>query len=38
MFRLGIGFACFATSAFGLQPLGAAADDPAIARGEYLVT
>ncbi|RVN45619.1 cytochrome c, partial [Sinorhizobium meliloti] len=23
MFRLGIGFACFATSAFGLQPLGA---------------
>lgn len=39
MFRLGIGFACFATSAFGLQPLGAAAaDDPEIARGEYLVT
>ncbi len=34
MFRLGIGFACFATSAFGLQPLGAAAaDDPEIARG-----
>ena len=39
MFRLGIGFACFATYAFGLQPLGAiAADDPEIARGEYLVT
>ncbi|MQU72754.1 c-type cytochrome, partial [Sinorhizobium meliloti] len=36
---LGIGFACFATSAFGLLPLGAAAaDDPEIARGEYLVT
>lgn len=36
---LGIGFACFATFAFGLQPLGAAdADDPEIARGEYLVT
>ncbi|WP_027998718.1 cytochrome c [Sinorhizobium arboris] len=39
MSRLSFGFALFATSALGLQPLAAvAADDPEVARGEYLVT